>query len=119
MNYARSFQQAARKFGQPVILFDRQGEVIGSGYAFVQPISAESKENFWRELSPLGAYDGSLFRFLGEADLLTDERLAEYLRTPNRWFHLRTLQPVYLGSQLFHWAGTLTQQEEKEECPCS
>jgi hypothetical protein len=116
MRAAERFSALARRDGQPVVLHCTGGSTR-EGWGFLQPFLTESKDYLWQQSSPLGRYEGSRYRFYGEADLAEAQEEFDYLTAMGRNYEVREALPVYLGQSLMYWWAVLVPKDEEEECP--
>lgn len=78
--------------------------------AFLQPILEKSEENP-TAVTGIGAVDGRLWLYLGQAALETGDRVC----WENRAFRVRSSRPYYIGETLVYWWASLEAAKEAAE----
>lgn len=115
MTGAERFSALARKYGQPVSVHGPDG-TARAGYGFLQPYMTESKDYLWKQASKLGTYQGTRFRFYGEAGLAEDEGEFLWIGCLGQDYQVQEIQPIYLGEEMMYWWGVLTRKDKEDTC---
>ena len=103
----KQVQAILRRFGQRVILRpDRDGAQVR---AFLQSVAREG-EGMPGEITALGAVDGRLWLYLGDAEVADGDTV----RWNGRSFRVRSSRPWYVGEELLYWWAVLEAAREAE-----
>ena len=103
----RQVQEILRRFGQRVVL--RPDGDAAETRAFLQSVARES-ERMPGEMTALGAVDGRLWLYLGDAEVAD----GDIVRWNGTSFRVRSSRPWYVGEELLYWWAVLEAAREAE-----
>lgn len=94
------------RYGQEIEIF-REGDVPREAKAFFQPITDKGKASPY-DVTSLGTVDDRLWRCITRVELSDGDLVS----CRGALYRVRTSAAVYVGRELSHWWGILSQERE-------